>query len=54
MTLVLGYVSLNICDIDAIHSSLDGQIGIHPGFRYKNFYQVIRYLDSVNFGILNN
>ena len=54
MTLVLGYVSLNICGIDAIHSSLDSQIGMHPSFRYKKFDQVIRYLDIVDFGILNN
>ena len=54
MTLVLGYISLNFCGIDAIHSSLDGQIGMHPSFRYNKLDQVIRYLDIVNFGILYN
>lgn len=54
MTLVLQYVSLNICGIDAILSPLDGQIEMHRIFRYRNFDQVIRYLGIVNFGILNN
>ena len=47
MTLVLQYVSLNICGIDAILSPLDGQIEMHRSFRYKNFDQVIRYLGIV-------
>ena len=54
MSLVLGYVSLNICGIDAIHSSLNDQIGMYPSFRYNRLDQVINYLDIVDFGILNN
>ena len=54
MTLVLGYVSLNICGIDTIHSSSDCQTGMYPSFRYNKSDQVIRYLDIVDFGTLDN
>ena len=54
MTPVLGYVSLNICDIDAIRSSLDAKQKCIQGSDIQKFDQVIRYLDIVNFGILNS
>ena len=44
MFLVLGYVSLNICGIDAIHSPLDGQIGMHPSLDIKNLTKLLDIL----------
>ena len=47
---VEGHVILNISGISSWICSRVGQIGIEPREKYKNFVEMIVYLETVAFG----
>ena len=54
MQRVEGYNSVNALGIVLTTSSFESQILILPREKYKKFDHVIKYLETVDLGILNN